>query len=95
MTQERNIRQRSCIGCGTQDAKARLHRIVRDAQGGVSFDASGRKAGRGAYVCSLACLLKAGKTRKLDRALRTGVGKDDFERVVGEIACVVDATDQQ
>ena len=93
--QERNIRQRSCIGCGVQDDKQRLLRIVRASQGAVSFDPTGKAAGRGAYVCSSACLAKAGKTRKLERALRTGVSKEDFERIAGEIACVTDAIDQR
>lgn len=76
------------------EAKDQLHRIVRDPRGSVSFDGTGRKAGRGAYVCSAACLAKAGKTKKLDRALRTRVSSEDFERIAGEIACVNDATDR-
>ena len=95
MTQVRNIRQRVCIGCGSHGAKERLCRIVRTPEGAVAFDVTGRAAGRGAYVCSAACLAKAGKTRKLERALRTGVSKEDFERIAGEIACVVDAIDQE
>ena len=94
MTQVRNIRQGSCIGCGLHETKDHLHRIVRGPQGSVSFDETGRKAGRGAYVCSAACLAKAGKTKKLDRALRTRVSNEDFERIAGEIACVDDATDR-
>ncbi len=94
MTQERNIRQRTCIGCGKQAQKGSLLRIVRTADGSLFFDASGRMAGRGAYVCSSACLSKAGKTRKLERALRRGVAMEDFERIAGEIACVSDANDQ-
>ena len=93
MTQERSIGWRSCIGCGRRDAKARLLRIVRTAPGLASFDATGRVPGRGAYVCSAGCLAKAAKTKKLDRALRTGVSKQDFDRIAGEIACVADATD--
>ena len=94
MTQVGNIRQRSCIGCGKQDSKAALSRIVRNCDGDVVFDPGGRMAGRGAYVCSVACLSKAGKTRKLDRALRTSVSKEVFERIAGEIACVIDAIDE-
>lgn len=95
MAQVDKVRQRSCIGCGKQDGKAALLRIVRTAQGDVAFDPGGKRAGRGAYVCSAACLAKAGKTKRLDRALRTGVSKEDFERIAGEMACVIGAIEEK
>ena len=73
-------RQRTCIGWGA------LHRIVRNGEGLVSFDPTGRLAGRGAYVCSEDCLAAARKTRKLERALRCKVTDEDYERVLRELA---------
>ncbi len=63
-----------------------LLRGVRDADGRVSFDATGRAAGRGAYVCSPECFAVACKTKKLDRALRCRLGEQDYERIAGEMA---------
>lgn len=74
-------RQRSCILCRMQDDKVNLYRIVRDSAGHVSFDASGRAAGRGAYVCSEECFNKVRKSRKLESALRVSVSKEDYEAI--------------
>lgn len=84
MVVETKKRQRSCIGCGKQESKGSLCRLVRAADGVVSVDPTGRAAGRGAYVCSAECLAVACKAKKLDRALRTKLGAQDYERLAGE-----------
>jgi len=61
---------RMCVGCREMKPKKVLIRAVRSPQGEVSLDATGKKAGRGAYVCFNAdCLKRALKQRQLDRAL--------------------------
>ena len=47
----KKIPQRSCIGCGTKKDKKDLIRIVRTPDGDIVLDRTGKKAGRGAYVC--------------------------------------------
>ncbi|HJH42573.1 nucleic acid-binding protein [Gordonibacter sp. An230] len=79
-------RQRSCIACGRQADKVALLRIVRDPSGTVAFDATGRAPGRGAYVCSEECFAAACKRKKLDRALRTTLEGDVYERIAAEVA---------
>ncbi len=88
MPNQTNKRQRTCIGCGAMQQKAAMHRIVRGPEGRVAFDASGRMPGRGAYVCSGACLAAARKTKKLERALRCKVTEEDYGRAEREIALV-------
>lgn len=83
-----NKRQRTCIACGATQQKGAFHRIVRTAEGTAAFDPTGRAAGRGAYVCTGACLAAAKKTRKLERALRCKVTDQDYERLAREIALV-------
>ena len=63
-----------------------LHRVVRLAQGGADFDPTGRAAGRGAYVCSAECFAAARKAGKLDRALRTKLDEDSYERIAAGLA---------
>ena len=75
-------RQRTCIGCGKQADKVELHRIVRKPDGGIAFDASGRMAGRGAYVCSARCLENAVGKRKLQRALRCELQEDQVRSFI-------------
>lgn len=77
---------RSCAVCGLQAKKASLLRVVREADGQVNFDATGRAPGRGAYVCSIACFDNARKTKKLERALRCRMGEEDYERIADDIA---------
>ena len=73
-------------GHGLSDEALALDaRIVRDADGTASFDATGRAPGRGAYVCSLECFAAACKARKLDRALRCRLDGQDYERIAGEM----------
>lgn len=83
---ETKKRQRSCIACGRQAGKTALLRIVRNPQGSVSFDETGRAPGRGAYVCSEVCFATACKTRKLERALKTKLDHDELERIAVEVA---------
>lgn len=91
MSEKAAKRLRTCIGCGRQSDKMKLARIVRTSDGRIEFDASGRVAGRGAYVCSLECLEKAFATRKLQRALKTTVSKDDADRIMSEAAAALNA----
>ncbi len=66
----RKTPMRMCVGCREMKPKKELLRAVRSPDGAVSLDATGKKAGRGAYVCYNAeCLKKALKQRQLDRAL--------------------------
>jgi uncharacterized protein len=66
----RKIPLRMCVGCREMKPKKELIRAVRSPLGEVSLDATGKKAGRGAYVCFNAdCLKRALKQRQLDRAL--------------------------
>ncbi len=65
---------RSCLGCGAKRPKKELIRVVRIPSGGIEVDLTGRKAGRGAYVCpGETCLEKAVKGKRLERALEAPV----------------------
>lgn len=79
-------RQRSCVACGRQADKVALLRIVRDPSGAVSFDATGRAPGRGAYVCSEECFAAACRKKKLDRALKATLDDDARKCIAAEVA---------
>ena len=66
----KKIPMRRCVGCMEQRPKRELIRVVRSPEGEISLDATGKKSGRGAYLCpDPACLAKARKARRLERAL--------------------------
>lgn len=75
----RKVPMRMCIGCQESKPKRELIRIVRDADGILSVDRTGKKNGRGAYICpNPVCLEKAYKARRLEKAFEVSVGDDLF-----------------
>ena len=87
-------RQRTCVVCRGVNAKNSLLRVVRTPQGEVAFDPTGRMNGRGAYLCSVACLEKAIKTKRLDSALRTKLTEDDCERIAQQLRSALSNEDE-
>ena len=83
---EKRIPLRKCVGCGQMKPKAELIRVVRDNAGGVSLDPSGKKPGRGAYVChSIDCLKQARKARRLEKAFSCQIPAPVYERMEEEL----------
>jgi predicted RNA-binding protein YlxR (DUF448 family) len=86
MSRIKKIPQRICVGCQQTKEKKELIRIVRTPDQQVMIDPSGKKSGRGAYVCrDLACLKAALAGKRLQRALRTDLSAeilDDLKRVL-------------
>jgi len=73
---------RTCIGCQQSSDKRRFVRFVRTVQGNVELDATGKSAGRGAYVCAQPdCFELAYKRRRLASALRVVLSEDDYDRL--------------
>ncbi len=68
---QRHIPQRTCVGCRAVQPKREMLRVVRTSQGAVEVDASGKRAGRGAYLCQKkSCWDTALKRRSLNHALK-------------------------
>ena len=85
--QEKKVPQRKCLGCGQPFPKKNLLRVVRSPEGIISVDETGKKAGRGAYVCrKLSCLRKARKAKRLERSLECEISDDVFSELESEIA---------
>ena len=73
----RKIPMRMCVGCREMKEKKSLIRVVRSPEGEVSLDPTGKKSGRGAYVCRDGeCLARALKQRQLERQLQTEMGPE-------------------
>ncbi len=86
MAADRKPVMRQCIGCGQMQEKKNLIRIIRQPDGSVCVDTTGKKNGRGAYLCRNAeCLKKAMKKKALARSLQTEIPEDLAERLEGEI----------
>ena len=78
--------QRMCVGCREMKEKKTLFRIVRDPEGNVSLDPTGKKSGRGAYICnSRSCFEKAVKTKALARALECTIPPEILETIQAQL----------
>jgi predicted RNA-binding protein YlxR (DUF448 family) len=77
---------RTCVSCRTSGDKRGLLRVVRQPDGVVVFDQTGKANGRGAYVCaSEACIAQAKKQKKLDRSLKAEVKPEVFEELLRQM----------
>lgn len=84
MSKAKHIPQRTCVGCRTTSAKREFVRLSRAPEGTVEVDPSGKRAGRGAYLCARrSCWEEALKKDRLARALRTAISpelRDELRR---------------
>lgn len=77
---------RQCVGCREMKPKKELIRIIRTSEDTMEVDFSGKKNGRGAYICpSRECLNKAVKTKGLERSLKMQVPEEIFNEFEEEL----------
>ncbi|MGN1472903.1 MAG: RNase P modulator RnpM [Eubacteriales bacterium] len=83
----KKIPERRCVGCGERKEKRELIRVLRTPEGEIVLDRTGKRSGRGAYLCPNAeCLRKARKTRRLQTNLETEIPNSVFEALEREIS---------
>ncbi|MDO4847061.1 MAG: YlxR family protein [Clostridiaceae bacterium] len=83
---QRKLPLRKCLGCGEVKDKRELVRVVKSPNGEISLDLTGKKAGRGAYICADAsCLSKARKAKRIDRAFDCTVPDEVYEAMEREL----------
>ncbi len=76
----RHVPQRMCVSCRQSSAKRKLIRVVRLASGSVEVDPTGKRSGRGAYLCwSRTCWETALRKKSLERALKTTITPENRE----------------
>ena len=77
---------RMCLGCGEMKPKRELIRVVKSKEGDISLDLTGKKSGRGAYICkSVECFEKARKARKFERSFSCMISEDIYNSMEGEL----------
>ena len=84
---QKKIPMRQCLGCNQHVPKQQLLRVVRSPEGEVSLDFTGKKSGRGAYICkSLSCLKKVRKSRRLEHSLSCAIAPEVYDRMEAELS---------
>lgn len=82
----KKIPQRQCIGCGEMKNKKEMLRVLKTTDDQIIIDATGRKNGRGAYLCpSMDCYKKAVKNKGLERSLKMAIPKEVYEALEKEM----------
>ncbi len=83
----KKIPQRTCIGCKEKKYKKELIRIVKDKEGNITLDRTGKANGRGAYICdNIQCLEKAIKTKALARTFEMDIDEAVYNELRGVIS---------
>lgn len=85
MQKIKKVPQRKCIACQERDSKKGLIRIVKNKDGQIFLDPTGKANGRGAYICNDAECLKAIKSKALNRAFKIEVPNEVYENLLEEL----------
>lgn len=85
----KKIPMRQCVGCGEMRSKKELLRIIKTAEDEILLDTTGKKNGRGAYICPNGdCLQMAIKAKGLERSLKTAIPKEITENLIKEMETI-------
>ena len=78
--------ERTCMGCNGKKPKKELIRIVKNKEGEINIDRTGKMQGRGAYICdNIECLEKLIKTKRLEKMFETKISNEIYEKLRGVI----------
>ena len=84
---QKKVPLRRCNGCMEMKPKKELVRVVKNKEGEISLDLTGKKAGRGAYVCkNLECMEKARKSRRFEKEFACKISSEIFDIIEEELA---------
>ena len=85
--QNKKVPMRQCVGCGEMKGKKDLIRILKTQEGEILVDATGRKNGRGAYICpDIECFQKARKSKGLERSFKMAISSEIYENLEKEMS---------
>ena len=82
----KKIPMRMCLGCNEMKPKKEMVRVVKNKEGEISLDLTGKKSGRGAYICkSTECFNKARKARRFEKAFSCKIEDEVFEAMEAQL----------
>ncbi|MBQ6806883.1 MAG: YlxR family protein [Lachnospiraceae bacterium] len=85
MSMAKKIPMRQCVGCGEMKNKKEMMRVLKTAEGPIVLDTTGKKNGRGAYLCmDKECLVKARKNKGLERSFKMSIPDEIYESLEKE-----------
>lgn len=88
---QKKVPMRMCLGCQEMKPKKELIRVVKNKDNDISVDFTGKKAGRGAYICkSMECFQKARKAKRFERAFEAPISPEIYSALEKEMEEVND-----
>lgn len=82
----KKIPMRMCLGCGEMKPKKELIRAVKSPEGEVSLDLTGKKSGRGAYICrDINCLKLARKAKRFEKSFECRISDEVYDTMEREL----------
>ena len=89
MNTVKKVPMRKCVGCGEMKNKREMMRVLKTAENEFVLDATGKKNGRGAYLCfSKECFEKAVKSKGIERSFKHAIPKDVYEKLAKEMESI-------
>ena len=86
MSNNKKVPMRKCVGCQEMKSKKEMMRVLKTSEDTFELDATGKKNGRGAYLCfSKECLEKAVKNKGLERSFKQAIPKEVYEKLEKEM----------
>lgn len=83
----KKIPMRQCVGCGVMKSKKEMLRVLKTTEGPIVLDNTGKKNGRGAYLCNdMECLKKARKNKGLERSFKEKIPEQIYDCLEKEFA---------
>ena len=81
----KKVPMRQCVGCGEMKGKKEMMRVLKTAEGDIVLDVTGKKNGRGAYLCkSMECMKKAVKSKGLERSFKMNIPNEVYDSLERE-----------
>ena len=85
----KKIPMRQCIGCGEMKSKKEMMRVIKTPEGDICLDVTGKKNGRGAYLCvQKECLQKAQKNKGLERSFKMSIPEEIYNTLDKEFEAI-------
>ena len=86
MSNNKKVPMRKCVGCQEMKSKKEMMRVLKTSEDTFELDATGKKNGRGAYLCfSKECFEKAVKNKGLERSFKQAIPKEVYEKLEKEM----------
>lgn len=85
MNNVKKVPMRKCVGCNVSKPKKELYRIVKIQDNSIKFDSTGKINGRGIYICSINCLNRVIKSKRLEKEFDIKISEEEYSQLINDL----------